>query len=323
MIDLRSDTVTRPTPAMRRAMADAPVGDDVYGDDPSIRALEAANRRTARQGRCRLHGLGDHDQPGGAARAHRGGRRGAGDRGAHIAVLERGAPAALSGLTMRALPGRNGSLRCRRCPRRDAARRTLPAGGAAADEARSASRTPTTSAAAPSGRWRRCGRSTAAGAPPASPMHLDGARLWNAAVATALPTAVCRGAVRHRQRLLLQGPRCAGRLGAGRSARFHRPRPPLQGAVRRRHPPGRHRRGRGAVRSWSTTGRGLPKITPTPGGWRRVLAADPGDRLDAAAVETNIVRFRLRRLSGRDVRRCVFRPRRASPAVRMRPACGR
>ena len=40
MIDLRSDTVTKPTPAMRRAMADAPVGDDVYGDDPSIRALE-------------------------------------------------------------------------------------------------------------------------------------------------------------------------------------------------------------------------------------------------------------------------------------------
>ncbi|MFO1055447.1 MAG: GntG family PLP-dependent aldolase [Dongiaceae bacterium] len=41
MIDLRSDTVTRPTPAMRQAMADAPVGDDQYGEDPSINALEA------------------------------------------------------------------------------------------------------------------------------------------------------------------------------------------------------------------------------------------------------------------------------------------
>jgi threonine aldolase len=40
MIDLRSDTVTRPTPAMRRAMADAEVGDDVYGEDPTVRALE-------------------------------------------------------------------------------------------------------------------------------------------------------------------------------------------------------------------------------------------------------------------------------------------
>jgi threonine aldolase len=40
MIDLRSDTVTRPTPAMREAMAHAEVGDDVLGDDPTVRALE-------------------------------------------------------------------------------------------------------------------------------------------------------------------------------------------------------------------------------------------------------------------------------------------
>ena len=41
MIDLRSDTVTLPTPAMRRAMADAEVGDDVYGEDPTVNRLEA------------------------------------------------------------------------------------------------------------------------------------------------------------------------------------------------------------------------------------------------------------------------------------------
>ena len=40
MIDLRSDTVTRPTPAMREAMAAAEVGDDGYGDDPTVRYLE-------------------------------------------------------------------------------------------------------------------------------------------------------------------------------------------------------------------------------------------------------------------------------------------
>src|SRR6476660_2008684 len=40
MIDLRSDTVTTPTPAMRRAMAEAEVGDDVFGDDPTLRRLE-------------------------------------------------------------------------------------------------------------------------------------------------------------------------------------------------------------------------------------------------------------------------------------------
>ena len=39
-IDLRSDTVTWPTPEMRAAMANAPVGDDVYGDDPTVRELE-------------------------------------------------------------------------------------------------------------------------------------------------------------------------------------------------------------------------------------------------------------------------------------------
>jgi threonine aldolase len=41
MIDLRSDTVTKPTPAMREAMAQAEVGDDVYGEDPTVSALEA------------------------------------------------------------------------------------------------------------------------------------------------------------------------------------------------------------------------------------------------------------------------------------------
>jgi threonine aldolase len=40
LIDLRSDTVTQPTLAMREAIAQAPVGDDVLGDDPTIQALE-------------------------------------------------------------------------------------------------------------------------------------------------------------------------------------------------------------------------------------------------------------------------------------------
>jgi threonine aldolase len=40
-LDFRSDTVTRPTPAMRAAIASAEVGDDVYGDDPTVNALEA------------------------------------------------------------------------------------------------------------------------------------------------------------------------------------------------------------------------------------------------------------------------------------------
>jgi threonine aldolase len=40
LIDLRSDTVTKPTPEMREAMAEAEVGDDVYRDDPTVNRLE-------------------------------------------------------------------------------------------------------------------------------------------------------------------------------------------------------------------------------------------------------------------------------------------
>ena len=55
MIDLRSDTVTRPTPAMRRAMAEAEVGDDVYGEDPTVRRLaRLSGFIELRDGRLRL-----------------------------------------------------------------------------------------------------------------------------------------------------------------------------------------------------------------------------------------------------------------------------
>ena len=40
LVDLRSDTVTKPTAAMRRAMAEAEVGDDVYGEDPTVNELQ-------------------------------------------------------------------------------------------------------------------------------------------------------------------------------------------------------------------------------------------------------------------------------------------
>ena len=40
LIDLRSDTVTKPTPGMRKAMMDAEVGDDVFGSDPTVNALQ-------------------------------------------------------------------------------------------------------------------------------------------------------------------------------------------------------------------------------------------------------------------------------------------
>ena len=108
MIDLRSDTCSRPTDAMRRAMAEAPVGDDVYGDDPTVRLLE---ERTAS-----LLGKEDavymvtgtmtnqvairaHTEPGDAVLF---------DQNAHVYLLEGGAPASLSGVLPRLLPGVRG-----------------------------------------------------------------------------------------------------------------------------------------------------------------------------------------------------------------------
>ena len=70
IIDLRSDTVTKPTPAMRRAMAEAEVGDDVYGEDPTVNRLEetAADLLGVRGGPLRSHG--HNGQPGGPGGPH-------------------------------------------------------------------------------------------------------------------------------------------------------------------------------------------------------------------------------------------------------------
>ncbi len=108
MIDLRSDTVTRPTPEMRAAMAAAEVGDDVYGEDPTVKELEA---RTAEL-------LGKEDavyvptgtmsnqialriqtQPGDTVLI---------EGSSHIVANEGGAPAAISGVTIKPLSGVRG-----------------------------------------------------------------------------------------------------------------------------------------------------------------------------------------------------------------------
>jgi threonine aldolase len=106
LIDLRSDTVTRPTESMRRAMASAEVGDDVYGEDPTVRVLE---ERVAEL-------LGKEDAvftPTGslanvlAVRSLVGpGEEVLCESSAHIARAELGAHGAITGLTMRTWTGR-------------------------------------------------------------------------------------------------------------------------------------------------------------------------------------------------------------------------
>ncbi len=110
MIDLRSDTVTKPTPGMRAAMFDAPVGDDVYHEDPTVNRLE---ERVA-------HDLGMEAAifvPSGtmanqiAVRLHcRPGDELLCEATSHVYLWEGGGPAALSGVTTRMLDGDFGVL---------------------------------------------------------------------------------------------------------------------------------------------------------------------------------------------------------------------
>ncbi|MDN5760821.1 MAG: beta-eliminating lyase-related protein [Microlunatus sp.] len=108
MIDLRSDTVTRPTPGMREAMLSAAVGDDVYAEDPTVNELE---RRTAE---LLGHEAGLFCATGSLANLLgvrllvEPGQEVVCDVGAHIARAEMGAHAAVHGLTMRTVPSTNG-----------------------------------------------------------------------------------------------------------------------------------------------------------------------------------------------------------------------
>jgi threonine aldolase len=107
-IDLRSDTVTRPTPEMRRAMADAPVGDDVWGDDPTV--IELEREVAALLGKeSALYVPSGHmgnqvairsqTRPGDEILVH---------ELAHVVVHEQGACAVLSGLQTRMVSGERG-----------------------------------------------------------------------------------------------------------------------------------------------------------------------------------------------------------------------
>ena len=110
MIDLRSDTVTAPTPGMREAMLAAEVGDDVYGEDPTVIALE---RRTAE---LLGHEAGLFCTTGSLANLLgvrllvEPGQEVVCDVGAHIARAEMGSHAAVHGLTMRTYPSVAGLL---------------------------------------------------------------------------------------------------------------------------------------------------------------------------------------------------------------------
>jgi threonine aldolase len=183
-IDLRSDTVTRPTAEMRAAMAAAEVGDDVFGDDPTVNRLQ--ERVAALLGKeaalyvpsgtmSNQACVRAHTQPGDELLC---------EATCHIYNSEQGGPAALSGVTCRTLDGDHGILdvtqlegrirpddeHCVRT-RLVCLENTHNRGGGRVF--------PLEKITAISAWARKHGLR----------MHLDGARLWNAVVATGIPAA--------------------------------------------------------------------------------------------------------------------------------------
>lgn len=184
IIDLRSDTVTKPTADMRQAMAVAEVGDDVFGDDPTVQALEARTAELLGKAAALFVPSGTmanqlavrcHTQPGDEILL---------DANAHIYWYEAGAAAALAGVMCRLLPGVRGIF--------------------TADDVRAALRPPDVHAAPArlvaventhnrggGAVWSLAQVAEVCQAAHAAGLltHLDGARLWNAAVATGVAEA--------------------------------------------------------------------------------------------------------------------------------------
>jgi len=109
-VDLRSDTVTRPTPAMRRAMAEAVVGDDVFGDDPTVIALEARVAALLKKEAALFVPTGTMGNFLGLAATAETGDEVILDRNCHIMNYEVSSAAALHGLQLNALDGERGIL---------------------------------------------------------------------------------------------------------------------------------------------------------------------------------------------------------------------
>ena len=182
MIDLRSDTVTRPTPAMRKAMAEAEVGDDVYGEDPTVNRLQERAADLLGFEAALFMPTGTMANEVAIRLLTRPGQEVLLDERSHVARHEVGGMAALSGVLARTLASPDGKLtpamvreaggpRAYYCP--EVSLVILEnthnlAGGivSTVEETR-----------ALLAACQECGFN----------VHLDGARLWNAAVALGVP----------------------------------------------------------------------------------------------------------------------------------------
>ncbi|AKU91793.1 threonine aldolase family protein [Vulgatibacter incomptus] len=183
LIDLRSDTVTRPSAEMREAMALAEVGDDVYGEDPTVRTLEARVAELLGKEAAVFVPSGTM-----ANQLAIGAQAGPGDEvigeaGSHVFAFEGGALSALWGAQARTLEGERGLLRPEQV---EAAIRPTGNDHLPLSRLLSLENThnrgggtvwPIERFQAVAGAARKAGLA----------VHLDGARLWNASVASGVP----------------------------------------------------------------------------------------------------------------------------------------
>lgn len=110
MIDLRSDTVTQPTPEMRHAMTTAPLGDDVFGDDPTVNRLEEVARTRLGKEACVFVPSGTMGNLiGVAVNAHLGDEVIA-DAQAHVFLFEAAGAAAIAGVQIRPVATESGVM---------------------------------------------------------------------------------------------------------------------------------------------------------------------------------------------------------------------
>src|SRR6516225_6877099 len=184
MIDLRSDTVTRPTKAMRAAMESAPVGDDVFDEDPTVNRLQERVADMLGKEAALFVPSGTmsnqicvktHTQPGDELLC---------DVNCHIYNFEAGGPAVLSGVTCRTVEGDYGVLDVSQLegkvrPINDHLVRTRLVCLENTHNRGGGRIFPLAKVSAISA-WARENSLL---------MHLDGARLWNAVVATGIPAA--------------------------------------------------------------------------------------------------------------------------------------
>ncbi|MGI8761163.1 MAG: threonine aldolase family protein [Jatrophihabitantaceae bacterium] len=183
IFDLRSDTVTRPTPPMRAAMAEAEVGDDVYGEDPTVTALERDVARLLGHEAGLFVPSGSLGNQLGIRLLVRPGQELVCDSLAHVARAELGAAAVFSGITFRTWKATRGLLdvdAVRELIAPDAGPYLVSTAAIAVEDTHNFGGG-TVQALEQLQAVHALARAHGLG------VHLDGARLWNAHVATGMP----------------------------------------------------------------------------------------------------------------------------------------